>query len=392
MPVSSPSFATDQGGSIVAADGCVAETAQSVRCRYDTGASSYVGLDARIRVGDANDSARLVLEPSPSFYPSADLRGGPGDDRLELVTVRSRAVSSQYLRGGPGDDLLIGGGADDSLYGGGGVDELHGEGGFNHLYDGDKKGSIDGDVLDGGGQGFLSYRSRTRRVRVDLRDPRPDGQRGERDRVTGVISVTGGRGRDVLAGTAGRNQIEGGGGSDRIFGRGGADFLFVEDGGVAVGGPGRDIIDAEGEVRAGCGGGRDVVRWIVDTALRRGPWLSPGCERISASGSEYVVTFPPHPIAVAGDGRLVFRVPCTPGPSCAQRLTITRPHPPFTELATRRFRTREAGRRIEIAVPPQVVDAARRRPVRLRVRLDGGIVFNRNFEASLVWRFDLDLR
>jgi hypothetical protein len=98
---------------------------------------------------------------------------------------------------------------------------------------------------------------------------------------------------------------------------------------------------------------------------------------------------------VTGEGRLLFRVPCLSNQSsCRQRLTITRLRAPFSQLGTRRFETPEAGRRVVIRIPPELVDTAQQRPVRLRVRLDGVISFGNSSDdrVSIVWRFDLNPR
>ena len=387
--------AIDGGASITARQGCAADGAHSVRCQYDTGSH----LTAQITLADGNDSAKLVFRASAGFFPDAGgsvpgtgIRGGTGDDRL--AGPDGEHVSAG-LRGGPGDDLLIGGTADDWLNGGGGVDELHGGPGRNSLTDGDRSGSADGDVLDGGGEAALGYRSRTRPLRVDLNDHRSAGEAGEGDRVSGMTDVHGGRGADVLVGTPRANYLNGGDGADRLYGRGGDDRLELRSRGLAVGGAGNDTIYLDGAGTVVCGKGNDEVAL---QGLGVGPWLSRTCERIGVSEADSyelgpLFIRPPHPVGVTRDGRLVFNVPCLPerGRACAQRLTVTRPHAPFDRLSTRRFKTRQAGRRIAIPIPARFVREARRRPVRLRVRLDG-VIHRVDTEVSVVWRFDLDLR
>ena len=158
----------------------------------------------------------------------------------------------------------------------------------------------------------------------------------------------------------------------------------------------RRLLRVADAARAVCGDGSDTVSWEGESALRAGPWVSRSCERISVgeAGSAETELFirPPRPITATRDGRFVFRVPCLAFKSCRQRLTITDPRAPFRRLGSRRFVTPQAGRRIVVRIPPELVDAARRRPLRLRVRLDGVIAFGNTPEdwVSIVWRFDLN--
>jgi hypothetical protein len=381
--------ATDPGATVTPGQGCTADGVHSVRCQYDLMTDIYLGLDAQLTLSDGSDSAKLLFERSKNFYPGATLRGEQGDDRLDMAAANVIPNTSvSQLRGGPGDDLLIGGGGDDDLDGGGGHDELHGGGGFNRLSDGDRTGSVDADVLDGGGKAFLDYGSRTKPLRIDLRSPGADGQRGEGDRVSGVTGVVGGHGKDVLSGTRGPNVLQGGGGSDRLYGRAGDDGLYVSSSGVAVGGHGDDtiIVLDGGPAEVVCGPGGDEVLWNEEP-LGAGPWLSRSCEQIDAGESEFALRIrPPRPLGVSRDGRLVFHVPCRAPRACRQRLTITRPRPPFAELGSRRFTTPKGGRQIAIPVPAQVVQQARRRPLRLRVEFDGVILRE---ETSFALRYDL---
>ena len=102
----------------------------------------------------------------------------------------------------------------DRLMGGGGHDALHGQGGSDFLGDDDLDGTTEGgpdrDVLDGGpGTDVVSYKQRTRPLLVDLADPRPDGERGERDVITDVEGIVGGKGTDQLSGDRRANRIDG---------------------------------------------------------------------------------------------------------------------------------------------------------------------------------------
>jgi hypothetical protein len=58
----------------------------------------------------------------------------------------------------------------------------------------------------------LSYAGRAAAVAVDLAEPGPDRAPGEGDPVTGIESVTGGRGDDRLPGDGGANRLTRGAG------------------------------------------------------------------------------------------------------------------------------------------------------------------------------------
>ncbi len=206
----------DTGAPLAVGDGCVSIDPHTAACVTTSGSVSHV----RARLGD-------------------------GDDGLRLVT-RSDAFLVAY--GGPGDDRLLGGTKGDRLDGGGGTDELHGGAGNDALKDGDRDGAEGParpgpDVLDGGpGRDHLTYDHRTRGVRVDLADARPDGAAGELDRLSAIESVTGGAGDDRLAGNARANVLVGGGGRNRLTGRGGNDDLYDATAGTVTCGAGRDDV------------------------------------------------------------------------------------------------------------------------------------------------------
>jgi len=190
------------------------------------------------------------------FFPNPiggyRVRLGDGDDTLSVVpTTASTDVGWVVVDGGAGDDVLFGGKTDfalgDILSGGGGTDELHGGPGPDELSDGDRSHGSSGarapdrDILDGGsGVDTVSYRQRTAPVEVDLADKGGDGERGERDALTGIESIVGGQARDRLAGDARANSIDGAGDSDRLIGRGGDDVLI--SGATNKCGAGRDTV------------------------------------------------------------------------------------------------------------------------------------------------------
>ena len=179
---------------------------------------------------------------APENFHDLAVKANDQDDRVANTT----ALDS-LMDGGAGDDLLRGGRVSDTLRAGPGRDRLLGNGGGDELSDGKDDRAIEPDVFaGGGGYDAVSYRTRTRRVRVHLGDSGFDaGENGEGDRLSGIDSVRGGSGNDVLLGSsrgdlisggAGRDRIRGGAGDDHLYGDSGADRLF--------GGAGPDSLDA----------------------------------------------------------------------------------------------------------------------------------------------------
>jgi Ca2+-binding RTX toxin-like protein len=147
-------------------------------------------------------------------------------------------------------------------------------------------------VLDGGTGAYdrLSYRLRTVGVRVDLNRRRSNGRTGERDLVTGIEDLTGGRGDDRLAGTDGQNSLRGRRGRHRLVGRGSADTLDP--------GPQRDVV--------ACGAGADHVPRFVTSF----DFFEPGCERVEAyAGTDSHIVLDTHP-AWSRPDPLTFRLDC----------------------------------------------------------------------------------
>jgi hypothetical protein len=112
------------------------------------------------------------------------------------------------------------------------------------------------DVVIGGrgARARIVYAKRRRGLRIDLHRERmgPEG-----DRVSGVKSVIGGAGDDVLIGTGGFNALGGGPGDDRLEGRGSADALSGGGGDdLAFGGDGPDRF-TEAMYPSSSGGGSD---------------------------------------------------------------------------------------------------------------------------------------
>lgn len=158
---------------------------------------------ARIRLGDLNDRARLsgsgVAGPT-----GADFDGGTGDDELIGGDGYNTFV------GGPGDDLIKGGGGGFCLGGGGAeIDEGHAANGSDTFT----------------GQGVVRYSKRTNPVEVNIDGRANDGEPGEGDNVSRSFSVVGGEGDDTLVSHREGSRLAGGGGSDELRGGPGYDVL-----------------------------------------------------------------------------------------------------------------------------------------------------------------------
>jgi hypothetical protein len=154
--------------------------------------------DGRLQVTTNGEAVTLSRRESRNLV----IRGGAGDDRIELDANVTRGVT---LEGGRGNDILIGGQGRDILRGGAGHDYLEGRGG--------------NDVLSGGSGNDVLYG------------------------MDGNDTLYGGRGQDYLDGGRGNDRLEGGRGNDMLFGGQGQDTLRGGRGDdVLAGGDGRDRI------------------------------------------------------------------------------------------------------------------------------------------------------
>ncbi|HEX8121430.1 MAG TPA: calcium-binding protein [Solirubrobacteraceae bacterium] len=168
---------TNTAGPILPGTGCVAVTANEVRCDA-TGVTTL-----NVSTGNGNDD--LTLEQNVTVPTT--LLGGAGDD---------------FIRGGGGSDNIQGGVGADTTYGGGGDDAVS--------YDGRSAAqpvsvTLDGIANDGGA--------------IDASGARSDDVRGDIERITG------GAGADTLVGNAWANVLRGGGGADTLRGGDGSDRL-----------------------------------------------------------------------------------------------------------------------------------------------------------------------
>jgi Ca2+-binding RTX toxin-like protein len=391
-------FIRDEGAVVLAGYGCTLIDVHEVRC----GAPPYVlnGVELQstpavaIDAGDGDDTVTVVRGYSnDNIYTlggdgadvvtgAGHLAGGAGNDVVTSTSPtpeycdRSCDTPTDVVAGGAGDDVLRGGLGDELLIGDSDSQRSPDLGGGN-------------DVIDGGGGGdVVSYAARHEPVQVDLSGVLLSGSAGERDRLTGVESVTGGPGADVLLGSDAANGLNGGpgddmldgrGGNDRLSGDGGADMLFgragddelvgEQQGDVLYGGPGNDRL--WNPIGASllfarvvhCGSGRDVV------ATPQGQPLA-GCEEVRL-GDLFVQA--PRRLR---NGRLRVALSCNAGMRCEVVVKLRRGSTllsrksiaiPFGRSRTLDLRPRarvRSGQTIDIAISGRdvVSDATDARP------------------------------
>ncbi|WP_342240565.1 M10 family metallopeptidase C-terminal domain-containing protein [Inquilinus sp. OTU3971] len=172
------------------------------------------------------------------------LRGGGGADRLDGGTGIDTAIYSTGsvgvavdLSAGTGSggdaqgDILVsienldGSQANDQLTGNADANLLKGLAGADVL-----RGGVGADRLDGGaGIDTASYYTAAGGVSVDLGTHAGSGGDAQGDVLISIENLTGGQGKDTLAGDAGVNILQGWGGDDTLRGGTGADRL---DGGA----------------------------------------------------------------------------------------------------------------------------------------------------------------
>ena len=172
----------DTAAPVLAGDGCVAVDAHTARCDVASASLS-------VTLGDGNDVATV----DAGISRLVQTLGGPGDDRI---------TGTGRLSGGPGADELR------ALGPGTAFSDDDGDVPTADRYIGDGRGSS------------LTYEGRRTPVTVDLRG---GTTQGEGDVISGIDTVTGGSGDDVLIGTAAADTLDGGPGSDRLRGLGGND-------------------------------------------------------------------------------------------------------------------------------------------------------------------------
>ena len=255
--------------------GCTALDAGAVACDTppEPGTERIERRVLRATLGDGDDA--ITLPPSPLEFLGAQVDGADGNDTILGAGTASGGkgddlIDANIAEGGPGEDRITAREAD----GGDGNDALaprtpesfvtfHGGAGDDVLVGSDVAVELFGDVLDGGagddqisagagddrlnpgpgadvsdggpGVDFISFADTTGPVRADLATPGPIRSTGEGDVMSGIESVEGGSGEDVLLGADGDSVLIGGDGDDRLDGRGGRD--------IVIGGRGADLID-----------------------------------------------------------------------------------------------------------------------------------------------------
>jgi hypothetical protein len=234
---------------LAAGTGCTAGAPSEVQCALPGGAR-HVSVFV-----DADDGSDGVALGPLTGLDVAEIDGGPGDDAI------AGHAGPDLVDSGPGADIVAGNAGEDRIDGGSGSDNLDG----------------------GAGRDLITYASHTRPVSADLA-ARRGGTRGERDRLNGFEDLAGGSASDRLFGDRRSNLLFGGlgGRRDSGRGRGGDDTITLR--GLAVGGAGDDVLDAE---RIGCGGGRDLA--FRQRFRPPGPY-GRACERMRRFF--YVVTHP----------------------------------------------------------------------------------------------------
>ncbi len=92
----------------------------------------------------------VIIHKGPGGGTSNEIRGGSGDDYIELGSAIAVSVDlygdagNDYIQGGPNDDTIEGGDGDDQILGGGGVDTIEGGEGSDMI-----TGGLDADDLYG---------------------------------------------------------------------------------------------------------------------------------------------------------------------------------------------------------------------------------------------------
>jgi Ca2+-binding RTX toxin-like protein len=303
----------DPGAQISAGAGCTPVGPHVASC------SSYE--DVAVALGDGDDRATLSGHGSGNTTPVLD--AGDGNDTLIGGPLRDE------LDGGRGNDQLQGGDADDRVDGGGGIDVIRGGSPGRRgdiLTDGDSDAAPDNDYFEGHDSATISYASRTRSIRAELREDLDGhaGAEGERDVLDGPNGVHGGSGDDVILGTYRDDVLGGGGGDDRLLGSQGTDVLHGGAGrDVLSAGPGSDeLVPGEDDARdvSICGSRSDQVG-AHDTrdVLRR------NCERVAWYGQPISAR---HFIAVVpaiSRRAVAFRAACGVQTGCRGRIELRTP-------------------------------------------------------------------
>ena len=210
--------------------------------------------------------------------------------------------------GGSGNDTLIGGAGGDNLIGGGGADFLSGGAGGDSLEGGDGDDRI---VNDAGNDTFAGGAGADRLtheplgaagVAFDLSTTGPQNTRTAGvDRVSGVETLVGTAGPDVLRGDAGYNRVTGLGGDDVISGSDSGDSLEGNEGDDLISGDGGhdSIVGGAGSDTAGYGSAPGGVYVVLSGG---GEGKSDTAAGIDALHGTENVLGSPHNDSLLGDG------------------------------------------------------------------------------------------
>ncbi|MFV0303397.1 MAG: calcium-binding protein [Paracoccus sp. (in: a-proteobacteria)] len=201
---------------------------------------AFLEIDLDLGAGDDSLSATTV-----SVYRQGTLRGGDGNDFMEVVSFAGRIYGGDgddtiyaesgspssvefVVSGGRGNDNILiegiysDGRADALLLGGNGRDTISGFVGNDTL-----QGGAGADRLDGGGGiDRARYSDAAKGVVVDLEDGSRNRGDARGDVLTGIEDLKGSSYNDQLAGDGGNNRLWGAGGNDLLNGRGGDDRLI----------------------------------------------------------------------------------------------------------------------------------------------------------------------
>lgn len=197
-----------------------------------------------------------------------DVRGMGGDDRLNAAGSAATGAGAAVpvsLAGSDGADTLVGGPGNDTLSGGPGLDAIDGRAGRDTLaesvaeypagtgafFDFDLAVPVAGDIT-------LKDRDGVTETLLGVEAAALAGDdRANRLSATDVASIdfdvtlTGGKGDDLLYGGAGDDRLEGGDGNDAMFGYAGIDLLYGgADDDLMSGGLGKNILHGEGGVNS----------------------------------------------------------------------------------------------------------------------------------------------
>lgn len=226
-----------------------------------------------IKAVDRGVGSKIVLD---GVLTKANLKGGKGNDIIEIINSEDGSTQASSLSGGAGDDVLTGGAGndtihgglgDDTIYGGLGNDTLQGGTGGDAMYGqaGDDVYHVDSaddqvyEPADSGIDTVFAYVNHTLSDHVEtlvLRDSVYHGTGNNRNNnirgnssqnllegLAGDDNLDGYYGNDTLKGGDGNDDLNGGYGNDDLFGDAGNDKLAGNIGDdVLSGGLGDDLL------------------------------------------------------------------------------------------------------------------------------------------------------